>query len=62
MAKSWDTWVSLGCRNTNENIRINTGAFEDQATDKNLLSKLNKMNSFQSGPSQSLTPDPVVCN
>ena len=61
-----DTWRSLGCRTTplehwNKRKPTVEPRWAKQQT-KKLRPKPTKMNSFMSGPSLSLTPDPPACN
>ena len=61
-----DTWRSLRCRAThwntraNENQHLNIGGPSNRQ--KKLRPQPTKINSFMSGPSLSLTPDPPACN
>ena len=61
-----DTWRSLGCRTTplehwSRREPTLESRWAKQQT-KKLRPKPTKINSFMSGPSLSLTPDPPACN
>ena len=61
-----DTWRSLGCRTTplehwSRSKPTVEPRWAKQQT-KKLRPKPTKINSFMSGPSMSLTPDPPACN